>query len=138
MCVRFCRVAVLQAKASFCEPVWCAEAAYLAEAVAPLFSTRRYTAELSTPCKAVDLCCFNDSIALESLNCLIWLSQFSFGSKKEEAQECVGIIYVALAWGQLNKANGDTIVIQSHDSETRIMPNKTLIVRGLTAAWDFF
>jgi hypothetical protein len=61
-----------------------------------------------------------------------------FRIKKEAAQECLGIICVALAWGHLNKVNGDTIVIQSHDRETRIMPNKTLIVRGLTAAWDFF
>lgn len=61
-----------------------------------------------------------------------------FRIKKEEAQECEGIICVALAWGHLNKANGDTIVMQSHDCETRIMPNKTLIVHGLTAAWDFF
>jgi len=46
----------------------------------------------------------------------MWLSQFSLGSRKEEAEEFVGIVCAALAWGQLNKANGDSIVIQSHGS----------------------
>jgi hypothetical protein len=139
MCVLFYRVAVLQAKASFCEPVWRAEAAHLLAAVVPLFCTRRYTAELCTAYKAVDLSCYNDTHALKSITKLLNMITTVFCRiKKEEAQEFVGIICVALAWGQLNKANGDSIVIRSHDCETRTMPNKTLIVCGLTAAWDFF
>jgi hypothetical protein len=53
-------------------------------------------------------------------------------------QEFVGIISTALAWGQLYKTNGDSIVMLSRDCKTRIVPNKRLINRGLTDGWDFF